>query len=111
MTGMSSARVVLVTHPPRGARAFALRLIERRLAACVNLTPISSLYRWRGKVEGAREVLLFVKTTAARVRALERWVRAEHPYECPEFIVLAPQHVALRYLRWLGGETRPDRSR
>lgn len=108
---MASARVVLVTHPPRGARAFARGLVERRLAACVNLVGLSSLYRWRGKVEGAREVLLVVKTTAAHLRALERCVRAEHPYECPEFVVLAPQHVAAPYLRWLVEETRPARAR
>jgi periplasmic divalent cation tolerance protein len=102
-----SARVVLVTHPPRGARAFARRLVERRLAACVNLVPLASVYRWHGQVEGAREVLLVTKTTAARVPALERWVRAEHPYECPEFVVLAAQHVAPAYARWLAAETRP----
>jgi periplasmic divalent cation tolerance protein len=108
---MSSARLVLVTHPPRGARAFARSLVERRLAACVNLTPLSSVYRWRGRIEGAREVLLMVKTTAARVRALERAVAAEHPYECPEFVVLAPGHVAAGYMRWLAAQARPPRSR
>ena len=108
---MASARVVLVTHPPRGARAFARLLVERRLAACVNLVPLSSVYRWRGKVEGAREVLLVVKTTAARVGALERCVLAEHPYECPEFVVLAAGHAAAPYLRWLVGETRAERAR
>ena len=46
------------------------------------------------------------KTTAARVAALERWVRAQHPYECPEFVVLAPSAVAASYLRWLVSETR-----
>lgn len=102
---MSKARLVLVTHPPRGARGFARRLVERRLAACVNLVPLASLYRWRGKIEGAREVLLIVKTTAARLRALERCVRDEHPYECPEFVVLAPEHVAPAYARWLDAET------
>jgi len=102
---MPSARVVLVTHPPRGARAFARLLIEQRLAACVNLVPVAALYRWRGKIEGAREVLLVVKTTATRLRELERRVRDEHPYECPEFVVLAPEHVASDYSRWLGEET------
>jgi periplasmic divalent cation tolerance protein len=96
---------VLITHPPRGARAFARHLVERRLAACVNLVPLASVYRWRGKVEHAREVLLLVKTTAGRLRELERRVTAEHPYECPEFVVLAPGHVAPGYLRWLAEET------
>jgi periplasmic divalent cation tolerance protein len=109
---MPTARLVLVTHPVHGARAFARRLVERRFAACVNLVPLASVYRWRGKVEGAREVLLLVKTTAPRLGELERAVRAAHPYECPEFVVLAAQHVAPAYLRWLAGETlRPRGTR
>lgn len=107
---MGGARVVLVTHPARGAQAFARRLVERRLAACVNLVPLASVYRWHGEVERAREVLLVVKTVAARLAALERHVREEHPYDCPEFVVLAPHHVAAPYLRWLVEETRPLRT-
>ena len=103
---MAAARIVLVTHPPRGARTFARLLVERRLAACVHLVPLSSVYRWHGRVESAREVLLVVKTTPARLAPLERCVRAEHPYECPEFVVLSPSHVSAGYLRWLGEETR-----
>jgi len=103
---MADARLVLVTHPPRGAQAFARSLVGRRLAACVNLVPVSSVYRWRGKVERAREVLLVVKSTGGRLRELERHVRDEHPYECPEFVVLEPRHVARGYLRWLVEETR-----
>ena len=100
-----------MTHPPRGARAFAGTLVERRLAACVNLVELRSVYRWREKIEDAREVLCVVKTTAVRVRALERHVREEHPYDCPEFVVLTPVQVASGYLRWLVDETRPARSR
>ena len=104
---MAAARVLLVTHPPRGAEAFARGLVEERLAACVNLVPLASVYRWQGKVERAREVLLVVKTTVGRVAALERRVRASHPYECPEFVVLAADHAAAPYARWLAAETRP----
>lgn len=103
---MAAARIVLVTHPPRGAAAFARTLLERRLAACVNLVPLSSVYRWQGRVERAREVQLVIKTAAARVAALERHVRAVHPYDTPEFVVLAARAEA-RYLRWLVAETRP----
>lgn len=105
----SAARIVLVTHPLRGARAFARALVEAGLAACVNLVPLTSVYRWRGKVESAREVLLVVKTARSRVRALERRVKAEHPYEVPEVVVLAPEHVESRYLAWLLAESRPAR--
>jgi periplasmic divalent cation tolerance protein len=101
------ARVVLVTHPARGARAFARGLVELRLAACVQLVPIGSLYRWRGRVEAAREVLLVLKTTAARVAALQRHVRAAHPYDTPELVVLPAAHVEARYLAWLRAESAP----
>jgi len=108
---MKRAHVVLVTHPARGARTFARRLVEARLAACVNLVPLASIYRWRGKVEHAREILLVVKTAARHVRELERWVLREHPYECPEFVVLEPRHVAPGYLRWVEEETLGEGSR
>ena len=102
----TAARVVLLTHPARGARRFARGLVERRLAACVQLVPIVSLYAWRGKLEEAREVLLSIKTTAACAKALERHVRATHPYEVPEFVVVACEHVERRYLAWLRDETQ-----
>ena len=100
-----SLRVVLITHPARGAAAFARDLVEKRLAACVNRLPIRSTYRWKGVLEEAGEVLLLVKTSAARIRALERAVRAGHPYELPEFVVLAPERVEARYGAWVAAES------
>lgn len=104
---MGTARIVLVTHPARGAAAFARGLVERRLAACVNLLPLRSVYRWKGRLESAREVQLVIKTTARRLAALERHVHSEHPYDTPEFLALASERVAARYRRWLEAETRP----
>lgn len=104
---MGVARVVLVTHPTRGARAFARGLVEARLVACVNLVPVGSVYRWKGRVESAREVLCVLKTGARGLARLERHVRAAHPYECFEFVVLAPSRVERRYLAWLTAETEP----
>jgi periplasmic divalent cation tolerance protein len=103
---MSAARVVLITHPARGARAFARRLVEERLAACVNLLPLESIYRWKGAIESSREVLLVVKTRAPRLAPLERFVAREHPYDLPELVALEPAHVEPRYLAWLAAETR-----
>lgn len=108
---MARARIVLVTHPPRGARAFARRLVEARLAACVNLVPLASVYRWKARVESARETLLVIKTRPGRVAALERHVRAAHPYDTPEFVVLSTARVEPRYLRWLTESTGPERTR
>ncbi len=104
----SALRVVLVTVPPRRARALARALVERRVAACANLVPgVRSVYRWKGAVEEARETLLVLKTTAARVAALEAAVRELHPYSVPEVVSLPVDHALAAYAGWVGTETRP----
>jgi periplasmic divalent cation tolerance protein len=103
---MSAPRMVLVTHPVKGAARFAARLVGERLAACVNLVAVESIYRWQGRVERARERLLVLKTTAARCAAIERFLEREHPYDVPECVVLDPARVEPRYLAWLAGEVR-----
>jgi len=105
-----SPRVVLITHPRRGAEAFARELLERRLAACVNLFPIASVYRWRGTLESAREQQLVIKTTAPRLAALRAHVSRAHPYDTPEFLVLSAA-AASRYGAWLAVETAPGAPR
>lgn len=104
--GAELARVVLVTAPDLAvARALARGLVERRLAACVNLVPgLESVYRWQGAVENANEVLLLVKTAAERLPALEDFLAAEHPYDLPECIALEPARIEPRYLAWLLAE-------
>jgi len=99
------ARIVLVTHPREGARAFATGLVERRLAACVNLLPVTSVYRWKAAVEAEEEELLVLKTSAECITDLERVLAKEHPYDVPELVVLTPEHVEASYLRWLLAET------
>ena len=96
------AVVVLCTFPDvEQARAIAAELVERRLAACVNLLPgVESIYRWEGKVERAGEVLAVIKTT--RYPELEAALKELHPYEVPEILAL-PVAVGLAgYMRWLG---------
>jgi periplasmic divalent cation tolerance protein len=107
MAKREAARVVLITHPRRGARAFARELVARRLAACVNQLPLESVYRWRGAIEQGAEVLLLVKTDAARLSALERFVKDAHPYELPELVALEPARVEARYRAWLLAQIRP----
>ncbi len=102
----AALRVVLVTAPPRRARALARALVERRLAACANLLPgVRSVYRWKGRVEEARETLLVLKTTAARVPALHAAVRELHPYEIPEGIALPVAAAIAAYAGWVREET------
>lgn len=102
------AAVMLTTLPDRRtASAMATALVRRKLAACVTvLDGARSTYRWKGKVERARESLLVVKTTDARYAALERFLRAGHPYDVPEVLRLPVTKGSAPYLRWLEGSVR-----
>ncbi len=104
--------IVLSTLPDR-ARALALAsaLVERRLAACVNvLAECSSVYRWQGKIETAAEVPVLIKTSAARYAALEQAIRELHPYELPEIVAVPIRGGLPGYLHWVAAETRSDTS-
>ena len=104
------ARIVLSTLPDV-ARATALShaLVARRLVACVNVIGgVTSVYRWRGVVEESQEALLVMKTDERRIAELEQVLRELHPYDVPEFVVLAAEHVEAQYARWLIEETAPD---
>lgn len=104
----SPARVVLVTVPRGGkAESLAEGLVESRLAACVNILPaVVSVYRWKARVHRDEESLLLIKTSAARLKALEKFVKARHPYETPEFLVLDAAGGSKEYLKWLGEQVR-----
>ena len=83
------------------AVAIARILVEEQLAACVNvLPPMTSVYRWKGKVEQDREQQLVIKTTGLGVATLEARLRALHPYELPEFLVLTASAGEM-YGRWV----------
>ena len=98
-----SAAVVLLTGPDRSTlEALGRRVVEERLAACVNvLGGLRSIYRWQGAVEEADEALALVKTTAGRLEALRERVLALHPYDTPEFVALAVDAGSEDYLRWI----------
>lgn len=94
--------VVLVTAPSREqADAIAQALIAAKLAACVSLLPIHSIYTWQGKVEREDEWQLLIKTDLAKFAALEAIVRRNHPYEVPEIIALPILTGSLPYLQWI----------
>ena len=99
----SSCVVVLVTCPTRAvARRIATALVTRRLAACVNRLPgAESTFRWQGKVDRCREVLLLIKTTRRRFGPLARAVARLHPSEVPEVIALPITAGAAPYLQWV----------
>jgi periplasmic divalent cation tolerance protein len=102
--------VVLVTcGSRREAARIARRVVERRLAACVNVveTPVHSVYRWKGNVERAREFLLLMKTSRRRLSALRAEVERLHSYDVPEFIALPIVSGSPAYLRWLADSVAP----
>jgi periplasmic divalent cation tolerance protein len=108
MKSSESYRLVLVTCAnPMQAKLIARSAIEKRLAACVNIlrSPVESHYRWKGKVEKARELLLLIKTTSRKLAALEREVKRLHSYEVPEFIALPIVAGSKGYLDWLDENT------
>ena len=95
--------VVLVTAPDlKTGRKLARAALVARLIACANLVPrVESHYWWQGKIEAAAEVLLVMKTTAARLGALEKLILAKHPYDTPEFIAVPVSRGSRRYLDWV----------
>lgn len=102
--------LLVLTSLPDAATAerIADRLVEQRLAACVNiLAPARSVYRWQGVIERAGEVPVLIKTTAARYAELESALRDEHPYELPEIVAVPITHGLPAYLDWLSSETLP----
>ena len=91
------------------AARLADMLVERRLAACVQILPeMESVYRWQGKIERQKEVLLIAKTTQFRFEALEREVRAIHSYETPEIVALPLTAGSLPYLDWLNSSVNGE---
>ena len=99
---------MLVTAPDEETgRRIARALVEERLAACVNVLPgVRSIYRWKGAVEEASEVMLVAKTRAERAGLLAARVRALHPYELPEVVALPVTDGSRAYLRWVIAESR-----
>ncbi len=91
----------------REARRIARALVSERLAACVNVVPgVTSIYRWEGRVETGREVLLLVKSRAALSRRLAARVRGLHSYRVPETVTVPIVAGNPDYLRWVRESTR-----
>ena len=100
---MTGRIVVLCTvGSAEDAERIASTVVERRLAACVNVVPgVTSIYRWKGEVARDAEWLLVMKTTAARFEALREAVVEIHPYDVPEVIELPIERGHTPYLEWI----------
>ena len=104
---MDDTLVVLTNLPDRDAAVkLAQELVERKLAACVNvLAECTSIYRWKGAIENAREVPMLIKTRAALYDELEQAIAQLHPYEVPEIIALPVTRGLPEYLAWVSEGT------
>jgi periplasmic divalent cation tolerance protein len=100
---MTDKRLVMTTAgSPTEARNLANVLVERQLAACVTILPsVSSIYRWKGEVAEAEEVLLLIKTTEAAFERVYQTIRELHSYQTPECISLPIDQGSVDYLKWI----------
>jgi len=109
---MTDKRIVLTTAgSEEEARKIAHSLVDQGLAACVNIVPeVTSIYRWQGKVEEAREWSLIVKTTAAAFAQVREAIAALHSYEVPECVCLNIEDGSPAYLEWIGESVSEETS-
>lgn len=107
LTADASCVVAMTTLPlDADAGAIARALVEARVAACVQVCPqLSSTYRWQGAIHQDEERLVLMKTTRARVADLWETLRALHPYDVPEFVVVSIEAGHGSYLQWVAQST------
>lgn len=106
---MNQILVVFCTCPDEEvARALARRLVEHKLAACVNILPeVRSIYRWQGAVSEDGESLMVIKTSRSAWARLENWLNRNHPYDLPELIAMPVDQGLPAYLEWVVQESEP----
>jgi len=104
---MTNARIIFTTAGSQDeARKIAHALVERRLAACVNIVPqIESIYRWQGKVETTEEWLLLIKTQVELFERVRDAVKELHSYDLPECVMLEVAAGSQEYLNWITENT------
>lgn len=108
MTQAEESLVVLCNTPDHEyAEIIARTLVERRLAACVNILPPSrSVYRWQGHIEEGEEYPILIKTTRSAYPEMQQCLREQHPYDVPEIIALSVEDGLPEYLDWIGENVR-----
>lgn len=99
--------VILTTLPTSAsARKLTGLVLKKRLAACINLLPSESFFWWKGRIDRAKEQLLFIKTRASHFEKLRRLIERHHPYSVPEIIAFPIQKGNASYLKWLEDSLR-----
>lgn len=106
MTMHKFIQVVTTVSSRRDAEKISKTLIGGKLAACAQIScPVKSIYRWKGKIETAKEWVCVIKTKKALYKKVEKLIKEIHPYEIPEIIVTPIVEGSKDYLEWLSGET------
>lgn len=106
---MTDKVVIMVTASSRReCRKIARRLVEEKLAACVNISqPIQSVYWWEGKIENSKEFLMFIKTRRDLFPQIRAEIALVHSYHTPEIICLPIIDGSPNYLQWVSDSVRP----
>lgn len=98
---MKPAIIVSTFPDKKSITKIANEMVKGKLAACVNITKISSIYAWQGKIENTSEYLALFKTTAKNKKALKEKIRTSHPYDVPEIAEIDVNSINKPYLDWL----------
>mgnify|MGYP001157810885 FL=1 len=94
--------IIVSTYPDKKTvTKTANELVKKRLVACVNISKISSIYSWKGKIENTSEFLVFFKTTQKNKNALKKAIKKMHPYDIPEIAEINISSINQPYLKWL----------
>ena len=94
--------IIISTYPnKKSITKIANKLVQNKIAACVNITKISSIYSWQGKIENASEYLVLFKTTQKNKKSLKEKIKASHPYDVPEIAEINITSINKSYLKWL----------
>ena len=94
--------IIVSTYPnKKSITKIANELVQNNIAACVNITKISSIYSWQGKIENASEYLVLFKTTQKNKKSLKEKIKASHPYDVPEIAEINITSINKSYLKWL----------
>ena len=94
--------IIMSTYPDqKSVKKTAKELVKKRLTACVNISKISSIYSWKGKIEDTSEFLAIFKTTQKNKNSLKKAIKKMHPYDVPEIAEIDIRTVNQPYLKWL----------
>jgi len=98
--------IIVSTFPSKqSVTSIANQIVKKKLAACVNITKISSVYSWKGKIENKDEYLALFKTTKKNQSALKKELEKLHPYDVPEIAEINVESINQPYMKWLVDST------